>query len=151
VYILFLLCALQEGIGLPGGGVRGEQQIGQGEGVVKAGSRCSQGSARVGVLDLDHPGRPHRLDSEPTRPACFPVVVPDNGAVSNQAPEFGKHVRLDSRQVYRGPLGRLMSRLNPFHGELRRGEDKKPVSGVSPPATHCPKVNPPVRDEADDQ
>lgn len=146
---LFLLGALQEGIGLPRGLITAKEEIGQTEGIVERLGGGLQLGTSIRVLHLNDPGGSHRLDSEPAWLPRLTVFVFDDAAVRDKRSQLSENVALDGGQVSRGPLRRLLSHLNPFHRKLRGGPDKKPVDGKAPSCPNRPGVKTPKWDEAD--
>lgn len=146
MFLLLALLTLQEGVRLPGSPIRGQEEIRQGEGVIERLSRSGEGAARIWVFNLNDPCGPHCLDREPSGAAGFPVIVPGRGCVGDQCPKLGEDVGLDGRKMYRTPLRRLLSWLNPFHRKLRSGDDKKPVELIPPPRVNRPDRKPAKRD-----
>jgi len=132
MFAVLLLASLQEGVRLPGSLIGAQEEIGQGEGIIECLSRRLEARSRVGVLDLDAPRCPHGLHCEPTGPARGSVLVPGDATVPDKAPKLRKDVALDGSQVRRGPIRRLLSKLNPFHRKLRSGDDSKDVNRPSP-------------------
>lgn len=130
---LLLPLLLQEGIGLPGGIIGPQEQLSERQRVVERLAGRLETTPTVGVFNADDPRCPLGADCPPPRPARGTVLVPGNAGMGDKVRERGKDVALDGGKVRRTPLRSLLAKLNPFHGKLRRGEDKKPVKLATPP------------------
>lgn len=116
-------CTLEERIGFPRGFLGTDQEVGQGESVIKALGGRLQLQTGIRFLNLHNPRTAHRLDSEPARLPRFPVVVAAHAAMSDKGRKAMENIALHRSQMLHPFPTSLTAWSRPlFHGTTSSGD-----------------------------